>query len=363
LNPLPVPPRKERAAIEFPEATWTSFDRYARYGAIVRTARANLAPGRRTALDVGDNSGWLLAFDAELVPISVDVAVNHEALDGTIALIGDGARLPIRDHAVDVALSSDALEHVPPAHRDRFVRELARVSDVVVLAAPFDTPGVAGAEEFVRRYVDAVTGDPQDQLDEHADHGLPSLPDTLDSLRGAGFEVAATGNGNLQDWLLGMMLKHQLTASPMLDQLNVGIDVLYNSVLATRNDVGPFYRHVVVGCRGRTPVLAEPAGPESAAIGTDAVQLALVGASLDLALRHTVWQGTQALHTQQQEIAEHLMARFSGVEAVLARLDAATNEAAAMLQTIYSQLQSVNGLLRHPVRTVGRKVRGDRGEP
>ena len=249
MNQRPAPPRKERAAVEFPEATWTSFDRYARYGAIVQAARANLAPGPRSAVDVGDNSGWLLVFDAELRAISIDVASNPHALDGTIGVMADGARLPMRDRCVDVALSSDVLEHVVPEHRARFVRELARVSDVVVIAAPFDTPGVAGAEEFVRRYVAAVTGGGQDQLDEHACHGLPSLETVVADLQGAGFEVAVRGNGNLQDWLLGMMLKHQLTASPMLDELNDGIDVLYNMLLAARNDV----RAVLPPRRGRLP--------------------------------------------------------------------------------------------------------------
>jgi len=360
LNPRPDPPRKERAAVEFPEATWTSFDRYARYGGIVRAVRANLGPGKRTALDVGDNSGWLLTFDDELLVYSVDVAANREALDGTVAVLGDGARLPVRNGAVDVALSSDALEHVPPDHRDQFVRELARVSDVVVIAAPFDTPGVAGAEEFVRRYVEAVTTDPQDQLDEHAENGLPSLDGTVDVLRDVGFEVAVTGNGNLQDWLLGMVLKHQLTASPMLDRLNAGIDVLYNSSLAARNDVAPYYRHVIVGCRDRVPVLFEPTSDANDEVAADAIRLALVGASLDLALRHTLWQGTQALHTHEQEIADHLMARFSGVEAALAALSGTAGATDVRLRNIEAKLASINELLRHPVRTVGRKVRGDR---
>jgi hypothetical protein len=126
--------------------------------------------------------------------------------------------------------------------------------------------------------------------------------------------------------------------------------VLYNMLLSARNDVAPYYRHVVVACRDRAPVLPEPVTPADAAVTADTVQLALVGACLDLSLRHIAWQETKALYLHQQEIAEHLMARFSGIEAALAGLQesaGATDE----------RLRSIDSLLRHPVRAVGRKVR------
>ena len=53
------PVRREHTHVEFPDAAWTSFDRYARYGAIARAVRANLGPGRHQVLDVGDASGYL----------------------------------------------------------------------------------------------------------------------------------------------------------------------------------------------------------------------------------------------------------------------------------------------------------------
>jgi hypothetical protein len=351
LRPAPAPPRKERTHVEFPGATWTAFDRYARYGAIVRALRANVGGGKHVVLDVGDNSGWLMVFDDELVPISVDVERNMDALIGTCAVLGDGTHLPVRDRSVDVAVSSDALEHVPPDARDGFLRELGRVSDTVIVAAPFDTPGVAGAEEFVRRFVLSMTGAVQDQLDEHAAHGLPVLDDAVGSLRGAGLEVAVIGNGNLQDWLLGMLLKHQLAITPVLDDVSEGMDVLYNMMLAQRNELPPFYRHVLIACRERAPIDPTPVPvPGHEAMASDVVHLALVAATLDITTRHTVWQSTQGLYEREREVAEHLMARFTGVESSLAELRAATAET-------HSQLADIADLFRHPMRAVGRRVR------
>lgn len=369
MSPLPPPPRKETSTIEFPSAAWTSFDRYARYGAIVRALRANLGPGRWRVLDVGDNSGWLLTFDRELVPISLDLVVNDERLEETIAVLGRGEQLPIRDRAVDAVVSSDALEHVPPEHRGAFLCELARASDLVIVAAPFDTPGVAGAEEFVQRYVIAATGAPQDQLLEHADNGLPSIDDTVETLRAAGLDVQFQGNGNLQDWLVGMVVKHQLADHETLDHLNDGFDVLYNMLLAARNDVEPYYRYVVVGRRGAAPAMAPPS--DAWAPDTSGLFAALVAANVAEVTKRELQLRAGDLAADHRVAAEHLMARFSGVEAAIADLHnsiADTHHSIAELHQslgeTHSLLSSIHDLVRHPVRTVGRRVRrAGNGDP
>ena len=72
---------------------------------------------------------------------------------------------------------------------------MSRVSrDLVIVAAPFDTEGVAGVEEVIRRFVPIVTGQPQDQLEEHMDRGLPDLDAATAALSAHGpVEVAGTG--------------------------------------------------------------------------------------------------------------------------------------------------------------------------
>jgi hypothetical protein len=362
LSALPSPLRKEISTIEFPSAEWTSFDRYARYGAIVGALRANLGPGRWRVLDVGDNSGWLLTFDDELVPISVDLVPNERRLEGTISVLGRGEQLPVRDGAVDAVVSSDALEHVPPEHRGAFLCELARVSDLVIVAAPFDTAGVAGAEEFVQRYVVAATGAPQDQLIEHAAHGLPSIDETVERLLGAGLDVESRGNGNLQDWLLGMIVKHQLAGYKELEHFNEGFDVLYNMLLAARNDVGPFYRYVVVGRRGATPAMASPS--DAWVADTGGVFAALVAANVAEITKRELQFRAGDLAADHRVAAEHLMARFTGVEAALADVQRALADLKHDLGETHLTANSILEVVRHPVRAVGRRVRRvGSGEP
>ena len=71
------------------------------------------------------------------------------------------------------------------------------LSDLVIVAAPFDTPGVAGVEELVRRYALLSTGTKQPQLDEHQDNGLPDLEATVAALSSTGASVAVQGDGHL----------------------------------------------------------------------------------------------------------------------------------------------------------------------
>jgi SAM-dependent methyltransferase len=258
-----------RAGIEFPHATWTSFDRYGRYAAIVGALRASLGPGPHRVLDVGDTAGYLQLFDPELSVVGVDIELEADPLPDLVRAQADGTRLPFPADAFDAVISSDVLEHVPQPARAAFLTELTRVSrDLVVVAAPFDTPGVSGAEELARRYAFFSAGVPQRQLEEHRLHGLPDLAASVATLEQAGWTTATAGNGNLWDWLLMMLLRFQLDARRGLRALGEGYDELYNQSLATRAGAGPFYRHLVVArTPGRPPALGPGATGEAGLIG------------------------------------------------------------------------------------------------
>jgi SAM-dependent methyltransferase len=241
------PFRHERAGVAFPQMAWTSFDRYGRYGAIVRALRANLGDGRLRVLDVGDTAGHLEAFDPALDVVGIDLNVAAERLADPVIVRADGTRLPFPDGAFDVVVSSDVLEHVPASSRPAFLAELVRVSgDLVIVAAPFDTPGVAGVEELVRRYALLSTGTKQLQLDEHQENGLPDLDASISALTAGGAQLVVQGDGHLWDWLVVMLLRFQLESRPALEPLAAGYDVLYNLSLADRSLVPPYYRHLLV---------------------------------------------------------------------------------------------------------------------
>lgn len=246
--------RRERAGVVFPRATWTSFDRHDRYGAIITAIRGTMGAGPRSVLDVGDAAGHLGLFDADLHVIGLDLHPVERRLEGAVPVRADGMNLPFPDASFDVVVSSDVLEHIPPERRERFLGELRRVSrDLVIVAAPFDTPGVAGVEELVRRYALLAAGTEQAQLEEHRRNGLPDLSAAESSFVEAGWRVTSFGNGNLWDWATSMLWRFQVEARPALAPLVGGFDVFYNTTLADRCGIGPFYRHVVVS-RATGPV-------------------------------------------------------------------------------------------------------------
>lgn len=235
---------------------WTSFDRYSRYLAIAEQLAA-FSPPPESVADVGDGSGWLHLFSPDIDSFAIDLAPDAAGVPGAARVRGDGTRLPLADGAVDVVVSSDALEHVPPAARPLFLDELRRVARRgVVLAAPFDTIGVAGAEDLVRRWFVLSHGSPQPQLTEHAELGLPDLDATVAHLGAGGWTVRAEGNGNLLDWLGMMLARLGMEARPELRPLSEGLDVAYNGLVSGRRAAGPFYRHLVVATA--TPLAPVP---------------------------------------------------------------------------------------------------------
>lgn len=272
--------------IAYPQATWTSFDRYDRYVEIARLVRSSLGPGAHRVLDVGDTAGYLTLLEPELWVVGLDIALEAERLDGNRPLLGDGSRLPFADDTFDAVVSSDVLEHVLPDRRGAFLAELRRVSrELVVVAAPFDSPGVAGAEDLVRRYAALALGAPQPQLEEHRERGLPNLDGSLAGLLAAGGEGAVIGNGNLWDWLVSMLLRFQLEARPALGPLSQGYDIFHNTALASMPSAPPFYRHLVVSWISRPPELVDAdddlADPAPAAPPVDLVALASVLVAAD----------------------------------------------------------------------------------
>jgi SAM-dependent methyltransferase len=332
-------PRTERAGLEFPDAVWTSFDRYSRYGSIARALRAAVRPGARV-LDVGDPAGYLSVFAPELATSCIDLTLESAPLPGAERIVGNGSGLPFADATFDAVVSSDTLEHVGVRDRLTFLHELARVArDVLIVSAPFDTPGVAGAEELVRRFVLLATGSAQEQLDEHREHGLPDLTDTNAVLRACGFETRVVGDGNLHDWVGMMLLKHQLAARPALGPLDAGYDILYNSLFASRARVAPYYRHMIVARRDGDPDPgAHAPAPEGVPADLSAVLSVCLAANVAEAVRQDnvpKLDGLERRVTELQLALEQVRAEVAVVRETDAKVD---------------RLLDLFRLVRHPLR-------------
>ena len=191
-----------------------------------------------------------------------------------------------------------------PHGRPAFLDELVRVADeLVVVACPFDTPGVAVSEELIRRYALHVQCEPQAQLDEHAENGLPSLTAVVDQLRLASFDVQVEGNGNLFDWLALMLVKFRLETGG-LRGVSIGLDLVYNGT-PQRVGVPPYYRHVVTA--SRTPLDGERLDtPATAAADLNTIWMLMGALASGEVVRRDLRDAFVALHGDAVGIYERV---------------------------------------------------------
>lgn len=244
------------------------FDQYQRYrlvADILEEIRQGDAP--LTILDVGGRTALLRRFLPDDTVHLVDVEPSGEA--GLV--LGTGAKLPFQDASFDAVVTFDTLEHVPPPYREAFVAECRRVTrDWVVIAGPYDTPGVAQAEDDLKRFLTEKLEVEHRYLNEHKENGLPSLEDTVSQLIDLGGQVSAIGHGNLERWLVLMCLSLYMDRDAPLRGMAARFHQFYNETLYQSDHASPVYRHAIVASfkNGEPPtarpILDPPVAPEGA---------------------------------------------------------------------------------------------------
>ena len=175
---------------------------------------------RRSLLDLGCGPRGI-ATVVDDVFVGVDIMFPFPPSPTMRAFAYGGHRIPFHDRAFDTALSIDSLEHVPPAQRHRYLRELTRVAArQVLLAFPIDLAnhdGTAFLANFFRRRGE----EPPGWLYEHAELGLPDPADVealLDTLPGWRWRALPAGAAlmNLAFVLLDLMPEARSWVLPML---------------------------------------------------------------------------------------------------------------------------------------------------
>jgi hypothetical protein len=244
------------------------FDQYQRYRLvtdILQHVRAGQTP--MSVLDVGGRTALLRKFLPDDQVFIVDVEESEE--EGLV--LGTGSCLPFQTDSVDAVVTFDTLEHVPPAYRADFLAECQRVARRwVVMAGPYDTPGVAHGEELLTQFLKDKLGIEHRYLAEHAAHGLPKLDETERALSAGGARVVSIGHANLHRWLALMSAELYLDHTAPLRALAAKYYEFYNSAMYASDHALPVYRHAVVCALGdaRLPVAEELLGPPHSPAGS-----------------------------------------------------------------------------------------------
>lgn len=225
------------------------FDRYQSHRLAADVLGRLREPGATLrVLEVGD--GLMRSFLTGDEVVILDVA--HEQSG---SLRGDATDLPFEDSSFDYAVSLDACERIEPAARARHVSELRRVvGRGVLLASPFDSPGVREAEELANEAHRALCGEDHERLAGRRARGLPDLNDTRDLFEEAGDSVTELPNGYLPNWLM-MTCRHFYgrTQRNELRRLSGQATLFYNRHLYPYDNAEPCYRYLVVALQGDAP--------------------------------------------------------------------------------------------------------------
>lgn len=231
--------RCEQELLELP------FDQYQRYRLIQEVIDALRWEPRLRVLDVGGSPATLKRF-----MLADHVIVADIADQGGLDIYADGLRLPFKDRAFDIAVSSDTLEHIPPMHRETFISELARVgSEAVIIGAPFDDSAVNQAEEVLQSLIHARYGEGHRFLEEHRSYGLPMVDAAEGQLRDSGFKTTVLPNGYLHRWLVALSTFFLLQWRLHDKTLSARANTYYNDNFYRADMREPSYRKVVVAAR------------------------------------------------------------------------------------------------------------------
>lgn len=249
------------------------FDQYQRYQLATDVLALVGAKPPSSVLDVGGAAGPAEDFLADYDLTILDVEPSE--LPDRRFVRASGAALPFPNDSFDVVLSQDTLEHVPSGDRPPFLSELTRVArDVIVLGAPFSDPLVELAERALHEFVTARFGGGFPMLEEHAEHGLPCLDETVGDLAERGWATAVLPSGYLPHWLAAMLVHHELLATGVgeLQELHA----YYNATVSPSDCRSPSYRHVVVAARDRDrqeleDIVEQLRAPDSSPLATNAV--------------------------------------------------------------------------------------------
>jgi SAM-dependent methyltransferase len=169
---------------------------------------------------------------------------------------GDGTQLPFKENAFDVVVTSDVYEHVPPEDRGKFQENLVRVvkpDGFVILGAPFYSEKNALAENILFEYIRKALHSEHRQLKEHIENRLPDAEELKKWIKHKGLDFICFECGNLDSWLLMMIVKHYLMSIPDTERLHTMLDRFYNMSFYESDHQGEGYRKFFVITKEKTP--------------------------------------------------------------------------------------------------------------
>jgi hypothetical protein len=127
------------------------FDQYQRYRFIQQMVEAISGPESKNILEIG---GAFSSPLASLLPQHNIIVLDKLYEAPNVDIRASALNLPFEDHAFEIVVSTDVLEHLTPEERPTFLQEMQRVtSQVLILGFPFNTPLNNEAERILFEFI------------------------------------------------------------------------------------------------------------------------------------------------------------------------------------------------------------------
>jgi O-antigen biosynthesis protein len=235
-------PEQESTADALQKQLDLPFDQYQKYrmvADVVERLREDAGPLR--ILDAGGEQDVLRGF---LPEDRVTVLDPRAAEEGAAAL-------PYEEQAFDYAVSVDVYGRIEPGARDEHLLELRRVSQRgVLLAAPFDSDVVRGAERVAHEFRRALhRADDVGSL-QYAENGLPMLEDAQRFFEESEDTVFVLPIGYVPHWLaMTCLASYGSKLDGDLDGILKHLNAFYYESIYKLDNAEPSYRHVLVSLK------------------------------------------------------------------------------------------------------------------
>lgn len=216
-----------------------------RYLPVVESIRAESPRG--LILEVGVNRSGLTTYLHRPV-VGVDCVMEGTCPAFVTPILAKGQALPFQAGSFDVTVCMDTLEHIEFSDRNRFLREIMRVTRRrVYIGCPMGFQAEQ-EDQALRQYYQEQRGGSFPFLDEHVANGLPRLKAVLAEMEGIAEDserpVRFHCEPNLNVWVHRVLLRLWMRT----DRVSYVMHRLAIVLVHVRRwlNVGPCYRQIIV---------------------------------------------------------------------------------------------------------------------
>ncbi|CAI3245657.1 MULTISPECIES: glycosyltransferase [Clostridium] len=227
------------------------FDQYQRYNNTKKLIELVRDGEKRVfkILEVGANEHQMLEKFLPNDDITyLDIELPKNLLNNPKYVLGDATDMSFKDNEYDIVIALDVYEHIPIEKREKFIKELYRVSKICfIVAAPFYSQEVEASEKRLNELFKVIYNTEYRWLQEHIENTLPMLETTKKNLEAMKIPYYVYEHGDLRIWEKLTRIHFLSVIDNELGNYRMYIDEYYNQYIEPYDYDYNSYRKFIIG--------------------------------------------------------------------------------------------------------------------